>query len=66
MAGRSGGTGAACFGCRKHEERGPPLAGGPVGEDGLVLVSHVVTPDTLGRYGTTAYPGHRLPGHLLV
>ena len=33
------------------------MPGGPVAED-LVLVSHIVTPDALGREGTTAYLGH--------
>ena len=32
----------------------------PVAEDELVLVSHVVTPDALGREGATAYLGHLL------
>jgi hypothetical protein len=34
------------------------MPGGPVAEDDLVLVSHIVTPDALGREGTTAYLGH--------
>jgi diadenosine tetraphosphate (Ap4A) HIT family hydrolase len=34
------------------------MPGGPVAEDDLVLVSHIVTPDVLGRDGTTAYLGH--------
>lgn len=38
-----------CFVCRKHRERGALLPGGPVAEDDLVLVSHIVTADTLGR-----------------
>jgi histidine triad (HIT) family protein len=49
---------ADCFVCRKHRDRGVLLPGGPVAEDDLVLVSHVVTPDVLGRDGTTAYLGH--------
>jgi hypothetical protein len=32
----------------------------PVAEDELVLVSHVGTPDALGREGVTAYLGHLL------
>jgi histidine triad (HIT) family protein len=34
------------------------MPGGPVAEDDLVLVSHIVTPDALGREGTRAYLGH--------
>lgn len=34
------------------------MPGGPVAEDDLVLVSHTVTPDALGRHGTSAYLGH--------
>jgi histidine triad (HIT) family protein len=34
------------------------MPGGPVAEDELVLVSHIVTPDALGREGTRAYLGH--------
>jgi histidine triad (HIT) family protein len=49
-----------CFVCRKHQERGPLLPGGPVAEDELVLVSHIVTGEVLGREGTTAYLGHLL------
>jgi hypothetical protein len=30
-----------CFVCRKHRERGALVPGGPVGEDDLVLVSHI-------------------------
>ncbi len=47
-----------CFVCRKHAERGPFLAGGPVGEDGLVVVSHL-SPHVPGRDGA-AYLGHLL------
>jgi len=47
-----------CFVCRKHRHRGSLVPGGPVAEDDLVLVSHIVTPDALGRDGTTAYLGH--------
>lgn len=36
------------------------MPGGPVAEDDLVLVSHIVTPDALGRDGTRAYLGHLL------
>jgi histidine triad (HIT) family protein len=47
-----------CFICRKHRDRGSLVPGGPVAEDELVLVSHTVAPDVLGRDGTTAYLGH--------
>jgi histidine triad (HIT) family protein len=47
-----------CFVCRKHRDRGVLMPGGPVAEDDLVLVSHIVTPDALGREGTRAYLGH--------
>jgi len=47
-----------CFVCRKQRERGSLLPGGPVAEDDLVMLSHVVTPDVLGRAGTKAYLGH--------
>jgi hypothetical protein len=47
-----------CFVCRKHRDRGLLIPGGPVAEDERVLVSHVVTPDVLGRGGSTAYLGH--------
>ena len=47
-----------CFVCRKHHDRGALLPGGPVAEDEHVLVSHIVTPDALGREGSTAYLGH--------
>ena len=56
----SGDSAADCFVCRKHRDRGPLVPGGSVAEDDLVLVSHVVTPDVLGRVGTTAYLGHLL------
>jgi histidine triad (HIT) family protein len=36
------------------------MPGGPVAEDDLTVVSHVVTPEALGRTGTTAYLGHLL------
>lgn len=49
-----------CFVCRKHHDRGSFVPGGPVAKDELVLVSHTVTPDVLGRNGTTAYLGHLL------
>jgi diadenosine tetraphosphate (Ap4A) HIT family hydrolase len=47
-----------CFVCRKHRDRGTLMPGGPVAEDDLVVVSHIVAPETLGREGTTAYLGH--------
>lgn len=34
------------------------MPGGPVAEDELIIVSHIVTPAALGRKGTTAYLGH--------
>ena len=59
IAGMTGAdTAADCFVCRKHRERGALIPGGPVAEDDLVLVSHIVTPEVLGREGTTAYLGH--------
>src|ERR1700749_1477688 len=58
----SGDSAADCFVCRKHRDRGPLVPGGFVAEDDLVLVSHIVTPDVLGREGTTAYLGHLLVG----
>jgi histidine triad (HIT) family protein len=47
-----------CFVCRKHRDRGTLMPAGPVAEDDLVVVSHIVTPNALGRQGTTAYLGH--------
>lgn len=47
-----------CFVCRKHRDGGPLVPGGFVAETDLVLVSHVVPADVLGREGTTAYLGH--------
>jgi histidine triad (HIT) family protein len=49
---------AHCFICRKHRDGGSLMPGGPVAEDDLVFVSHIVTPDALGRHGKTAYLGH--------
>lgn len=49
---------AGCFVCRKHRDRGSLVPGGPIGEDDLILVSHIATPDALGRDGTGAYLGH--------
>jgi len=49
---------ADCFVCRKHRDRGALIPGGPVAEDELIMVSHIVTPDVMGRDGTTAYLGH--------
>jgi histidine triad (HIT) family protein len=54
----SGDSIADCFICRKHRERGSLVPGGPVGEDELVLVSHVAPAGVLGGEGTTAYLGH--------
>ena len=56
----AGGYTEDCFVCRKHRDRGPLVPGGPVAEDELVLVSHVVTPGAPGREGATAYLGHLL------
>jgi hypothetical protein len=50
----SGDSTADCFVCRKQRDQGPLVPGGPVADDELVLVSHTVTPDALGREGTTA------------
>jgi len=53
------GTAAAtdCFVCRKHAEQGALLPGGPVGEDELVVVSHL-SPAAPGRPGGPVYLGH--------
>jgi diadenosine tetraphosphate (Ap4A) HIT family hydrolase len=48
-----------CFVCRKHRERGSLLPGGPVGEDELVVVSHL-SPAAPGRAGGPVYLGHLL------
>jgi histidine triad (HIT) family protein len=53
-----GDAAADCFVCRKHRDREVLMPGGPIAEDDLALVSHIVTPDALGRDGTTAYLGH--------
>jgi histidine triad (HIT) family protein len=50
-------TEAECFVCLKHRDRGLLMPGGPVAEDELVLVSHVVSPTALGRDGTNAFLG---------
>jgi histidine triad (HIT) family protein len=50
-------AGTDCFACRKHRDRGGLMPGDRVAEDDLVLVSHIVTPDTVGGEGTTAYLG---------
>jgi histidine triad (HIT) family protein len=47
---------AGCFVCRKHQERGSLVPGGPVGEDELVLVSHI-TPYA-SRNASPVYLGH--------
>jgi histidine triad (HIT) family protein len=53
-------TGAAeCFVCRKHREQGPLLPGGPVGEDELVIVSHLA-PAAPDRPSGPVYLGHLL------
>jgi histidine triad (HIT) family protein len=48
---------AECFVCRKHRERGSLVPGGPVGEDDLVIVSHL-TPAAPGGSGRPVYLGH--------
>jgi histidine triad (HIT) family protein len=48
-----------CFVCRKHTQQGSLLPGGPVGQDDLVIVSHL-TPAAPGRSGRPAYLGHLL------
>jgi histidine triad (HIT) family protein len=48
-----------CFVCRKHRERGTLVPGGPVGEDELVIVSHL-TPAAPGSSGGPVYLGHLL------
>ena len=48
---------AGCFVCRKHREQGSLLPGGPVGEDELVVVSHLA-PSGPGRPGGPAYLGY--------
>ena len=45
-----------CFVCRKHRERGSLIPGGPVGEDELVVVSHI-TPYARGN-ASPVYLGH--------
>lgn len=47
-----------CLVCRKHRDRGILMPGGAIAEDDLIVVSHIVTPGTLGREGSTAYLGH--------
>ena len=49
-----GAAAAQCFVCRKHREQGPLLPGGPVGEDELVVVSHLA-PAAPGRSGGPVY-----------
>jgi histidine triad (HIT) family protein len=49
---------ADCFVCRKHRERGSLMPGGPVAEDDLVLVSHIVAPEALGHEAAAGYLGH--------
>jgi len=54
------GSAADCLVCRKHQEQGRLVPGGPVAEDELVLVSHIAPADTLGGQGATAYLGQLL------
>src|SRR5215469_13780699 len=51
---------ADCLVCRKHREQGPLVPGGLVGQDELVLVSHIATPDTLEGKAAATYLGHLL------
>jgi diadenosine tetraphosphate (Ap4A) HIT family hydrolase len=55
----TGSPAAECFVCRKHREQGPLLPGGPVGQDDLVVVSHL-SPAAPGRPGHHVYLGHLL------
>lgn len=48
---------AECFVCCKHRDRGSLLPGGPVGEDDLIMVSHL-SPDAPGRSGRPVYLGY--------
>jgi histidine triad (HIT) family protein len=48
---------AECFVCRKHRVRGSLVPGGPVGEDDLVIVSHL-TSDAPGSSGRPVCLGH--------
>jgi histidine triad (HIT) family protein len=57
MAGHD--TAAECFVCRKHREQGALLPGGPVGQDEMVVVSHL-SPAAPGRSGGPVYLGHLL------
>ena len=34
------------------------MPGGPIAEDELIVVSHMTTPEAMGREGATAYLGH--------
>ena len=56
----TGDSTADCLVCRKHREHGSLVPGGPIGQDELVLVSHIATPDTLGGEAATTYLGHLL------
>jgi histidine triad (HIT) family protein len=60
-------TRASCFVCRKHREQGTLLPGGPVGEDELVVVSHL-SPVAPGRADPASGRADRpvYLGHLLV
>jgi diadenosine tetraphosphate (Ap4A) HIT family hydrolase len=56
----SGNSPVDCLVCRKHREQVSLVPGGPVGQDELVLVSHIAAPDTLGGKAATTYLGHLL------
>jgi hypothetical protein len=47
---------AECFVCRKNREQGPLLPGGPVGQDDLVVVSHLA-PAAPARSPAAPVPG---------
>lgn len=50
-------TPSSCFVCRKHQDQGSLLPGGPVGQDDLVVVSHL-SPDAPGHAGRPVYLGY--------
>ncbi len=53
----SEGAAVECFVCRKHREQGALLPGGPVGEDDMIIVSHLA-PQAPGLEGRPVYLGH--------
>lgn len=50
---------AECFVCQKHRQQGALLPGGPVGQDDLVIVSHLA-PAAPDRSAGPVYLGHLL------